>query len=197
MPINLTSITDRQILELGRALLDYEYIQAHCSTPTNKDFQDVYYRFYLKARHTQVGQIGGSKCTAYFNILGNTTGKEDLADMLKELNSKGVSEVLEFSIGSKLLHTKNTNSPIYDSKVAKYLKHEEMLDLWWGKALKKGQTKYQQFQHDWKMIKDWYDNFIKNDPRYKQWISWFDSKFPQHKNISNVKKIDFIIFIFN
>lgn len=56
MQINLTSITDRQILELERSLLDYEYIQAHCSTPNNKDFQDVYYRFYLKARYAQIGK---------------------------------------------------------------------------------------------------------------------------------------------
>lgn len=47
------------------------------------------------------------------------------------------------------------------------------------------------------MIKNWYNNFIKNDQRYTQWINWFDGKFPQHKNISNVKKIDFLIFIFN
>lgn len=66
-----------------------------------------------------------------------------------------------------------------------------------GKGIEKGQTKYQQFQHDWGMIKNWYNNFIKNDQRYTQWINWFDGKFPQHKNISNVKKIDFLIFIFN
>lgn len=197
MQINLTSITDRQILELGRSLLDYEYIQAHCSTPNDKDFQDVYYRFYLKARYAQVGKKGGANCTAYFNTLDKTTGKDALGTVLQNLKTQGASSVLEFSIGSKLLHTKNTTSPIYDSKVAKYLKNDEGLDLWWGKALKKEQTKYQQFQHDWGMIKDWYDNFIKNDQRYTQWITWFDGKFPQHKNISDVKKIDFLIFIFN
>lgn len=197
MQIDLTSITDRQILNLEKALLDYEYIQSHCQNPCNKDFQDVYYSFYLKARWAQLGGKGGSKSGAYFNVLNSINGTELLEDVLEELIVAGVSDTYEFSIGSKLLHTKNPNSPIFDSKVYSYLTKDEGLQLQYRKALKNGQTKLQQIQHDWKIINDWYDNLIKNDPRGKQWVAWFDNKFPQYKGISDVKKIDFLIFIFN
>lgn len=197
MKISINQITDKQVLDLGKALLDYEYIQNHCGNPFDKDFQDVYYSFYLKARWAQLGGKGGSKCGAYFNVLNSINGTELLEDVLEELIVAGVSDTYEFSIGSKLLHTKNPNSPIFDSKVYSYLTKDEGLQLQYRKALKNGQTKLQQIQHDWEIINDWYNNLIKNDPRGKQWIAWFDNKFPQYKGISDVKKIDFLIFIFN
>lgn len=101
----------------------------------------MYYRFYLKARYAQIGKKGGANCTAYFNTLGKTTCKDALGTVLQNLITQGASSVLEFSIGSKLLHTKNTTSPIYDSKVAKYLKNDERLDLWWGKGIEKRTNK--------------------------------------------------------
>ena len=101
MQIDLTSITDRQILNLGKALLDYEYIQSHCQNPCNKDFQEVYYSFYLKARWAQIGGKYGNSWNAYFNVLSSINGTDTLDYVLNELIRKGMSNVYEFSIGSK------------------------------------------------------------------------------------------------
>ena len=48
----------------------------------------------------------------------------------------------------------------------------------------------------WKELCNWYSEFMISD-RGKQWINWFNTNFPLHKDISDVKKIDFIIFATN
>ena len=51
---------------------------------------------------------------------------ENVLKALKDSMEKGS---YEFSLGSKLLHTKNDASPIYDSKVRDYLASEEGVDF--------------------------------------------------------------------
>ena len=41
-----------------------------------------------------------------------------------------------------------------------------------------------------------YDAFIKTKTA-ADWIKWFDSNFPTYVSISDIKKIDFIIFTFS
>ena len=57
----------------------------------------------------------------------------------------------------------------------------------------KKMTKTQKIPTDWKTLIDWYDMFMKS-PIGKNWIAWFDKNFPNYTSISDVKKIDFIIF---
>lgn len=108
---------------------------------------------------------------------------------------------LEFSLSSKLLHTRNPNYPIYDSKVRIYLSEQENIEFWWGQRTKKmygepapkNTTEENKIKHDWDNLCGWYAKFLKSQ-RGKSWITWFNENFPNHKNISDVKKIDFIIF---
>lgn len=103
----------------------------------------------------------------------------------------------EFSLGSKLLHTRNPSMPIYDSKVRTYLTTCENVDLWWqNKGAFSKLSEADIISHDWETLLEWYDTFIKSE-RGKSWIEWFDDVFPEGKNISVVKKIDFIIFATN
>ena len=49
MRIDVKSITDRQKLTIEKGLCDYRYIMANWKK-NDRDFQEVYYDFYLKAR---------------------------------------------------------------------------------------------------------------------------------------------------
>ena len=64
----------------------------------------------------------------------------------------------------------------------KYLKKEEKVDFWDINVYKKDKhgkeiLKIDKISNNWKRLEE-----------------WFDLKFPSFKHISNVKKIDFIIF---
>ena len=124
-----------------------------------------------------------------------------MISVIIDLKNAMAHKSFEFSLSSKLLHTRNPNSPIYDSKVRKYLSQQENVDFWWGQGTKKSYrsgvqkniTEQEKIRHDWENLCNWYTGIL-GSPRGKSWINWFDNNFPNHKNISDVKKIDFIIF---
>ena len=118
------------------------------------------------------------------------------------LQSHGVSK-FQFSFATKAVHTYNPNSPIYDSRVADYLKkYEGCSGIRLHAAMRREPaTKKSRFDpvadrlrviNNWSIIKGWYASF-KTDPRYAQWISWFDCEFGSN-TITDTKKIDFIIW---
>lgn len=122
MSIILKNISEKQKLIIAKGLLDYQFIMLNWKMNT-KDFQDVYYEFYLKARWAIMKNPQNSN--AYFDILQATDQNAKLMDVIKALKISLTKESYEFSICSKLLHTINSNSPIYDSKVRKYLSAEK------------------------------------------------------------------------
>lgn len=63
----------------------------------------------------------------------------------------------------------------------------------YGEAAPRKTSEYDKIKHDWINLCDWYKDFISSD-RGKEWIKWFDENYPNHIDISNIKKIDFIIF---
>jgi len=96
------------------------------------------------------------------------------------------------------LYTVNNQSPIYDSKVFRYLKKEEQVDLWDIQVPKKDRygkeiSKIDKITNNWKRLNDWYRSFLPSS-RGQSWIQWFDSNYPDYAHISDIKKIDFIIF---
>ena len=199
MPIILNNITERQKLIIAKGLLDYQFIMQNWETNT-KDFQDVYYEFYLKARWAVMKKPANS--SSYFNLL-QSTQSTDLIDIIDELKQRTAQKSYEFSLCSKLLHTIKPDSPIYDSKVREYLSKNEDVELWWhrnkgmhGKSAPRRTSEIDKIKHDWEALCDWYNYFLSSQAG-KSWIDWFDKNFPTHKNISDVKKIDCIIFATN
>lgn len=193
--IELSKITEKQKLIIAKGLCDYSYIMSNWKI-NDVDFQSVYYDFYLKARWA-VMNLPENKAP-YFDELQIIAPLANLMDVLDDLKVSMAAKSYEFSLGSKLLHTRNHLSPIYDSKVSDYLTLEENVDFWWHHTPKhrgasRGLSERQKIEHDWTALNAWYKDLL-NSLRGKEWILWFNTNFPSYSSISDVKKIDFIIF---
>lgn len=198
MGIDVSRITPRQKLIIAKGLCDYQYIMDNWKA-NDADFQEVYYEFYLKARWAVMNRPGNKE--PYFQKLQSISPEDSLIDILSDLKEEMEKQSYELSIGSKLLHTRNASSPIYDSKVREYLSKEENVDFWWQRANKVsgapwGTSECEKIKHDWLALCKWYNVFLASS-RGSQWIEWFDRNFPTYAHISNTKKVDFIIFATN
>lgn len=196
MRIDLEKITPRQKLTIAKGLCEYEYIMNNWQN-NDSDFREVYYEFYLKARWAVMSNPNNS--IPYFEKLQAISLDDDLMGILDFLKDKMEKHSYELSLGSKLLHTRNPAMPIYDSKVREYLTKEENVPFWWhvtGSSASRGTAEREKIKHDWTELCNWYTMFLPS-PRGKQWIDWFDSNFPTYRHISDVKKVDFIIFATN
>lgn len=196
MYIDIDKITERQKLIIAKGLCDYQYIMDNWQK-NDADFQAVYYEFYLKARWAVMNRTSNSQ--PYFKKLQSISPDADLMVILEELKSEMEKGSYELSLGSKLLHTRNTASPIYDSKVREYLSKEEGVEFWWhvkGSQAPRGISEFAKIKHDWEELCNWYVVFVPSE-RGRRWIEWFDTNFPAYRNISDIKKIDFIIFATN
>jgi len=200
MAIDIKMITPRQKLIIAKGLCDYQYIMDNWQI-NDDDFQKVYYDFYLKARWAVMSKESNRR--PYFHKLQTISPADDLIDIVNDLMREMEKHSYELSLVSKLLHTRNSSSPIYDSKVREYLSREEGVEFWWnrtpgmrGKSAPKRTAEIDKIKHDWLNLCDWYKVFLQSS-RGLQWIEWFDNNFPSYNHISNVKKIDFIIFATN
>ena len=189
----LEKISEKQKLIIAKGLLDYQFIMDNWKMNT-KDFQDVYYEFYLKARWAMMKNPQNS--SAYFEILQSTKSDAKLIDIINELKPKLTKETYEFSLCTKLLHTINPNAPIYDSKVRKYLSDVKGVDLWFNTGKKQNKTTEDKIVHDWNELFKWYNGFLESGEG-KKWVDWFNNNFPFYSGISDCKKIDCIIFATN
>ena len=198
MKIDVSKITPRQELIIAKGLCDYQYIMENWKKD-DSDFRAVYYDFYLKASWAVMSKENNSQ--PYFEKLQSENLNDDLMAILADLKGRMESKRYEFSLVTKLLHTRNPKLPIYDSKVREYLSREKKVNLWWQipnkeSGAKRGTTEEKKIEHDWDLLREWYADFLESE-RGKEWIDWFDDNFPTYKNISPVKKIDFIIFATN
>lgn len=198
MKIDINSINPMQLLTIKKGICDYEYIMNNWQV-NDSDFQNVYYSFYLSARWAVMSKPSNKKI--YFEKLQSISPEDSLLDILDDLKDKIDKHSYEFSIASKLLHTRNNKSPIYDSKVRMYLSQEENVDFYWNVSHKesgapKGLSEKDKIIHDWYTLNNWYREFISTQ-RGVEWINWFNKQFPNYTNISDIKKIDFIIFATN
>lgn len=200
MKIDIDKITERQKLIIAKGLCDYQYIMNNWQK-NDDDFQEVYYEFYMKARWAVMKNSNNSML--YFQKLQSISPEDDLIDILNELRTEMKKQSYELSLCSKLLHTRNTSSPIYDSKVREYLAKEENVEFWWqrvssmyGSPAPRGTSEDEKIKHDWLELCHWYTTFMPSS-RGIQWVEWFNVNFPAYKNISDIKKVDFIIFATN
>ena len=100
---------------------DYDWLRANLHLAETHDYQQRYRTYWgMKTAH-----LSYSFCDAYFNILHRHLDKTpDLGDVMIELykipTHRNGRRSLQFSFATKLLHTINNNTPIYDSRVAQF-----------------------------------------------------------------------------
>lgn len=144
----------------------------------NLDFQKLFNGFYQVRRNAE-----WRRCFYSFMEDKKDT-KIGIQDVLTYLYKNTPQNRIELSFSSKLLHTINPDFPIYDKKVADFLK----LDNLFNNKTQQEKLNYQ--IHNYEKITDWYKR-----PQAQNLVLSFDSLFPEYANkIGNVKKIDFIIW---
>lgn len=204
MKIDVYKISPRQKLTIAKGLCDYQFIMDNWQSNgiDFEDFKDVYYEFYLKARWAVMSNP--RNYTPYFEKMRSIdpSTEVDLMNVLEALKKETASKSYEFSLVSKMLHTiKPFSIPIYDSKVREYLFKEENVNFWWQIPNKesgapRGTSEKDKIEHDWNLLCDWYKKILHSE-RGNEWIKWFNENFPAFEGISDIKKIDFIIFATN
>ena len=168
----------------------YLYIQKRKGID-DEDFRDVFTDFCLSS---QGAMRKRENRIPFFDKLHNCDPKQDFASLVEELYDILEVRKYEFSFATKLLHTVNPDSPIYDSKVRMHLKNEEGVDFWL--YYRPRVDVLELIKHDWTLLQRWYQSFLGTE-RAKKWIDWFDARFPDASHISPTKKVDFIIFVCN
>ena len=185
--INLKNVTKEQKDYFRECLQKYCFIMEQKSKiPLSEEFKNSYINFYLKAR-----RLKNEYKPKYFKELSkrikdNNISAEDFENILNKLNK--ITDAWEISITSKLMHTINPDLPIFDSKVKNYLTKCEDVSL---SIYGKGEQRKQTVLRAWSNLNDWYKDIEKKKAK---WITWFDKEFPEYKDITPVKKVDFIIF---
>lgn len=192
MKIDLDKITKEQKFKIRQELVVYNFIME------NKDEVDDFYKkifsnFYFSAQPKMKRSENVNK---YFEIMKECKGDENLPDLVIKLKHELSIDKYEFSFATKLLHTVNKNVPIYDSKVRNYLIENYHLNFKFYKNQSKNEEDIRKcIEDDWNLLVNWYEDFFKKET-FKVWIDWFDKEFScLGKNISNIKKIDFIIYV--
>lgn len=161
MKIEVDNITEYQKLIIVKGLYDYQYIMNNWENVSDDDFYKVYYNFYLSARGGIMRRDGNK--VPYYKKLREILQNEDFVELLNQLKDEMQSNSYEFSLVSKLLHTRNPVMPIYDSKVREYLSKNEEVEFWWyrnkdmyGNSAPRGTIEIEKIKHDWQEFCKWY-----------------------------------------
>lgn len=195
--IDTAAFTEYMIMEMWHTLDYYDYIQRHYEK-NDAEFQRVFTEFYGLNGN---GQMSKNK-DIYFKKLQEVKEDDDLIEIVEdfyknmERTSDG-SRDYQFSFSTKLLHTKNPDMPIFDSRVEQYLKEQEGVTFWnlnYERKDKEGKTKIGRIGHNWNELIKWSDNSLKEE-KWKKVLQWFNKTFPEYAHISDVKKIDTTIYV--
>lgn len=122
----------------------------------------------------------------YYAVFSTKTKESTFEDIIKDLSQKPNINRCEFSFASKMLHTYNNKKPIIDRNVLVFFNKEIE-----GKTL---EEKIQSAISIYSEVEKWYETYLKTEDA-KECIKFFDNEFPEFKSISNVKKIDFFIWL--
>lgn len=143
------------------------------------DFQKEFNYFY-KIR------INGEWRNTYYSLFESFKKKDSVTfdEIIKELYKR--TGWVEPSFASKMLASLNSNMPIWDSKV--------LARIGITASKKTGEDKVNETIYLYAKIVSWYDDVISNTETKTQYIEAFDKEFPQFSDISDVKKIDFILW---
>lgn len=184
---NTTRIIDakyslRKALTESLGLPEYEYIMKNIhktDVSKDKDFQRKFNHFY-RIRRNQTWR------EKYYQILEkNKTRKEEVTFENLFCNIYVFTDMTEASFASKMLATLNPDKPIWDSRVLRFLGLKP--------TGKNDSDKQDSIIEIYGKIEDWYEEYLKT-AEAKENIRTFDEMLPDYSWISNVKKIDYIIW---
>ena len=144
----------------------------------NEEFQHLFNGFYQVRRNKNWRD-------AFYSLLEEKKGKKpSIEEVMTYLAENTQRKSVELSFASKLLHTLDPTKPIYDKKVATFLRLESPPAYWSKEAKMKRQIS------NYNAIIEWYKT-----PQSKTYVGLFDKMFPEYREVvGEVKKIDFIIW---
>jgi hypothetical protein len=141
-------------------------------------FQKKYNSFY------RIRQRSEDWYRAYYSLMQRSKKtKPTFGQILDKLNS--VLGRYEPSFSSKLVATLNPNKPIWDIHILANTKHRA--------PAYSSKDKITKAKKAYGSIEKWYRGFMKTK-KGKTFIRIFDEKIPEHKKITDLKKIDFILW---
>jgi len=147
----------------------------------NQGFQSVYVSFYRMHKNRFPNQP--QSLTAYFSYL--QAGKNSVPTLTATLNYlQRHTNRIETSFASKLLHTLNPNLPILDRK---------SVGVFNKIGLKMPTGSIPSAVNLYNLFEQWYQQFIPSQLG-QRWISMFNQAYPHAVGISDLKKIDFILW---
>lgn len=172
---------DEAFVKLDRRRKDigsYTEVLVMAEHPTDPAFQRKYDAFYRVRRNE-------SWRTEYFKLMEHYSKRKNVSFGEVLLRLYQTTGQIEASFVSKMLATLNADMPIWDSNVLKALQ----LSL-------KGNTPELKMSNAvvlYDRIYRWYKDFLQTDIA-KNMLRRFDSEFPEYRSLSDVKKIDFILW---
>lgn len=144
----------------------------------DQDFQREFDFFYKVRRNAEWRKV-------FFEIFERKKKKNcSYKEIITELY-EGTGQV-EASFASKILASIDENMPIWDSKVLDRIGIKS--------SNKRGQQKLEETIELYDVIVQWYSDLKANKASYNEYITSFDSRFPDYSSISDIKKIDFILW---
>ena len=168
-------VTKEQIELTKKGLEKYTYIMA--GNDNVQGIRDIFADFYFVPKQSRNKILDENR---FFELMGNRPS--DVKEFTKKLLQEGVSNEYLISFSSKAVHTYYSNTPIYDSHVIDYLRQI-------AKVVMPRTNCFDRYD----AIAKWYTNFL-GTSESKEWINWFDKTFREYDNISDVKKIDTILY---
>ena len=143
---------------------------------SDADFQKLFNGFY----NVRKGDIWRKEYYSLFHSVKNST--PSFQYIITELKNR--VGTVEASFSSKMLATINPTMPIWDSRVLESLG----LTKDWNKehSINNAMSIYNN-------ICDWYSDYLKSSEAEAN-VFVFDAWFPEYKDISDVKKIDYLLW---
>lgn len=191
--INIKDFTDLMALHLEIALKRYEFIQNEYNNFKKRPYsgEDNFVYEYTDFYGLNAAVKDFSKPDVkeiYFNLLKGTTitNPDKLADEFQVRAKKaGYSINHHLSFCSKIIHTINPITPVYDSRICEYLNTN-----YFGKG-KSHKPKYNR-------IEDWYNTKISTiKSEQDEIIKWFRKKYSTYSWVTDTKVLDLVIFVWN
>lgn len=184
------NIDVKKILEsnpnLIKSLENYRWIINRCNE-LKKDGNDIKADVEFQKKFSSFWRINTARNEqqwhkVYYAYFEEVKNKKDLSfdEILFYLKEHIGS--LECVFSSKMLATINTDKPIWDNCVKNSLN------------LPDSKKNFDRAVEIYSKIEEWYKNFLPTQ-ECDEWISVFDSFYPDYKDISKTKKVDFILWL--
>ena len=184
---------------LNSYLIIMELIQSDIPVTENLDFQKAFRSFYIPSSKDEAFISNFFAIMEQFRKGGIPTYRETLEKIYEETGE------VHYSFSSKLLHTLNPESPILDSIVMNWLGYSIQNKKTIYKGKKTAKQIEEKEKQDAKNRIDYYcavyddvcseyKKHLQNTPKIRLALSRFNEVYPQFKNISDVKKLDTLLW---